>query len=396
MKYNKKFLLASFLIPLALAACKDNKTTQITLTVANPTETAFGPRTVEIPANSVLPRLGGEGFVVIDPSGNEIPSQLTYDSLIIFTANVAPGESKNYTIHATDSMLSYPATVWGDFYPQRRDDVAYENELVGFRLYGPGTQNAGERSYGFDLFLKHPTDNLVVPDLYAEQCSEENWKKVDSLRKIKQKLADEFIDSFTYHIDHGKGMDCYAVGSTLGAGAPALLENGSMAFPWCYEKAEILDNGPLRFTLAMQFAPKEVGTAKNVTEHRIISLDSRQHLNKTKVWYEGLDGDKTVVTGFPLRDESEVIPDAEAGIVAYADPTQGPNNGRALVGVVLAQSPDSIMFSEGHVLMARQLSPADTLSYQWGFAWDRTDITSLRDWKTYLDNAGLGYTVTVE
>lgn len=389
---QRLFLTAAIALPLFLGACKGNS--RVDVTVANPARETIGARTIELPAQDMMKKLGAPGFYVADSEGNEIPSQLTYDGKIIFTADVAPGESKKFTLFPSDSVRSYTATVAGDFYPKRRDDVAFENELVGFRLYGPGTQRAGERSYGYDLFLKHPTDELIVPELYALETDDATWARVDSLRRIDPKLADEYVDSFSYHIDHGKGMDCYAVGSTLGAGVAAILVNDSIAFPWCYETAQILDNGPLRFTLAMTFPPKTIGSAENVVEKRLLSLDSRQHLNTAKVWYEGLDGEKIIVTGFPLRDDSEVIQDKEKGIITYADPTQGPDNGKAMVGVVLGAAPDSIIFREGHALLSRKLAPADTLSYKWGFAWDRTDITTLPEWKDYLDKSSLNYTVT--
>lgn len=375
-------------------SCKEHG--NVNVTVSNQTSETLGTRTVEIPAASVMEKLGTQGFYVADMEGNEIPSQLTYDNCIIFSTDVPAGETKTFTIYPCDTLRSYATTVAGDFYPKRRDDISFENELVGFRLYGPGTRRAGEHSFGYDLFLKHPTEELIVPQLYAAQTDDDRWARVDSLRKIDPKLAREYEDSFSYHIDHGKGMDCYAVGSTLGAGVAAIFVNDSICFPWVYESAEILDNGPLRFTLSMTFPATSVAGSDNVVERRLITLDSRQHLNSTKVWYEGLDGEKKIVTGFPLRDQSEVVNDIEKGIVAYADPTQGPDNGKALVGVVLPASPDSIIFSEGHVLMATHLAPADTLSYKWGFAWDRTDITGLPEWKEYLDKSSLGYTVTVE
>lgn len=391
---HKLFLSAAISLPLLAMSCKEQN--GVNITVSNRTSETLGMRTVSLQASSVLERLGSVGFYIADSDGNEIPSQLTFDNQIIFPAEVAAGESKKYILHPCDTLRSYEATVFGDFYPKRRDDIAFENELVGFRLYGPGTQRAGERSFGYDLFLKHSTEELIVPQLYAAQTDDARWARVDSLWKIDPKLAREYEDSFSYHIDHGKGMDCYAVGSTLGAGVAAILVNDSICFPWVYETAEILDNGPLRFTLSMTFPAKAVGSADNVVEHRLISLDSRQHLNSAKVWYEGLDSDKKIVTGFPLRDQSEVISDMEKGIIAYADPTQGPDNGKALVGVVLPTVPDSIVFSEGHALMATHITPTDTLSYKWGFAWDRTDIPTLPEWKSYLDKSSLGYTVTVE
>ena len=390
----KAILLGCVLMPLAMTSC--GKSDTVTVTVSNQTETDFGDRTVELPAGEILSRLGTKGFYITNEAGEEIPAQLTHDSLIIFTANVPREERRKFEIHPSDSIHTYPITVWGDFYPRRHDDIAFENELIGFRVYGPGTQNRGEKAYGYDLFFKHPTDDIIVPELYAAATYDAIWAKVDSLRKIDPKLADRFIETFSYHIDHGKGMDCYAVGPTLGAGAPALIADGAISFPWCYETAEILDNGPLRYTMQLNFAPRMIGGSPDVKEHRIISLDSKSHLNNSKVWYDGLLESSVIAAGFPLRDESEVISNQAKGFIAYADPTQGPDNGKALIGVVLPEGTDTILSQENHVLLTKAFSPTDTLSYRWGFAWDRADISTLAAWQNYLENQSLGYSVTIE
>lgn len=385
--------LSVFASVVMMTSCGSDK---VTVSVSNETGSGLGPRCVELSATEVLNRLGSKGFYVTDKNGHEIVSQLTSDSLLLFMADVPVGETSRYTIHALDSVRKYTATTWGDFYPKRRDDVSYENELVGFRIYGPGTQQAGEKSFGYDLFLKHPTDELIVPQLYGPETDDTVWAKVDSLRKIDNQLAEEFIKTFSYHLDHGLGMDCYAVGSTLGAGVAAIFEGDSIMYPWCYEKAKILDNGPLRFTLALDFAPVSKGRSDKVTEHRIITLDSQSHLNRCRVWYDGLEGETMVVTGFPLRDDSVVIEDIGARFIAYADPTQGPDNGKAMVGVVMTEAVDSIFRKDGHALMATHISPTDTLDYRWGFAWDRTNIKSLDSWRNVLKSASLGYTIVIE
>ncbi len=382
--------LAALIAVMALASCGGDK---VLVSVSNQTDYDLGPRCVELSASDVLGRLGTHGFYVTDEDGKELVSQLTADSLILFMADVPKGESIHFTVHPCDTLKSYNSTVAGQFYPKRRDDVSYENELVGFRIYGPGTQEVGEKSFGYDLFLKHPTEELIVPQLYAPETDDSVWAKVDSLRQIDNELAEEFIKTFSYHLDHGLGMDCYAVGATLGAGVAAILDGDSIRYPWCYEKAEILDNGPLRFTLVLNFAPVDKGNIPAVTEHRRITLDSQSHLNRCQVWYNGLEGETSLVAGFPLRDDSEVIDDKESGIIAYSDPTQGPDNGKAMVGVVVMAAVDSIFRKDGHALVSTRISPVDTLDYQWGFAWDRTDIRSLGEWKDYLDRSKLNYTI---
>lgn len=348
---------------------------------------------VEVSADNIVHRLGTDRLQVIAPSGEKVISQLTHDNKLIF-----PGADGTYKVvpapHVTDSteadaadrpVPAEGAVVFGRLYPERADDIAWENDLVGFRIYGPATQAKGEKAFGYDIFFKYPGSGLVVEDLYRPETDPATWMKVDSLRAIDPALAEEFIKSFSYHIDHGKGMDCYAVGPTLGAGVAALMPADSIAFPWCYDKAEVLDNGPLRFTVKLTFAPVVIGNDSSVVEHRLISLDAGSHLNRTRVWYDGLTVPTSVTAGFPRRDDSASIADATAGIIAYADPTQGPDNGRALLGVYFPAGIREICERDGHILGITDYAPGDTLEYYWGFAWDKTDIKDPEEWKQYLD-----------
>ena len=375
----KNYLIIAAL-GLALAACQDGG---VKVRVANDSKLDRKAGLVMLDAGQLKERLGSGYLYVTDASGREIPSQLTSDGRLLFAADVAAGDECTFTVAAADSAHVYHALTTGRVYPERADDVAWENELVGFRAYGPATQRNGERAFGYDIFFKHPTSDQILEVLYGAQCDPAAWKRVDSLRAIDPAVAEDYIQSFTYHVDHGLGMDCYAVGPSLGAGVAVPVVNDSLAFAWCYDKAEVTDNGPLRFGLRLDYAPRAVGADTAVTEHRIITLDAGRHLNTARVWYDGLTAPVTVAAGVPLRDDSPVFTDAAKGILAYSDPTQGPDNGRAMLGVVM-NGADSIVEKQGHIVAMTTLAPGDTLSYSWGFAWDRADITTPEAWQQYL------------
>lgn len=339
--------------------------------------------TVEIPLSQLSSRLKGGNYFVTDADGREIPSQLTYDSLLVFTVN----KSVNYEVKSDRKAHTYPTVCTGRLYPERADDAAWENNLTGYRVYGPATQRRGEKAYGYDIFLKHPTYEPIVESLYNAQCSGENWRKVDSLRKIDPKLAKDFENSFTYHLDHGKGMDCYAVGPTCGDGIATLVRGDSLCFAWCYDKAEVLEKGPVRFTLRLRFAPRKVeGLGDAITETRVITLDRDSHLNRCTVTYDGLDAPTRLASGFPLRDQSPAFMSEKTGIISYCDPTQGPDNGKAMLGVIFPQGFQRTLAGNGHALGYTTVEPGKPLTYYWGFAWDRADIPTYADWQKYLED----------
>ncbi len=371
------------LAPALLCGCQSHN--QFKVVVNNAAEMAQTGQLMEVSADSVLNVLGSKYCYVTDATGNEIPSQITHASRLIFPVAQTDKESVVYYVNPSDTLHTYDALVAGRLYPERADDVAWENEKVGFRIYGPATQKKGERSFGYDIFFKYPDKGLVLEKLYEPETNPATWVKRDSLAAIDPTLADEFVKSFSYHLDHGLGMDCYAVGATLGDGVAAILDNDTISFPWCYSNAEVLDNGPLRFTVALDFAPRMIGN-DSVTEHRKVTLDSGAHLNNCTVWFDGLTSDRELVVGFPLRDDSSVMVDKEMGILAYADPTQGPDNGKALLGIVADKPAIESLELENHALLKFNLKPDEKFNYRWGFAWDRTDIPDLTTWADYLKN----------
>lgn len=289
------------------------------------------------------------------------------------------------SLTAVSPALASEPSAHGRVYPERNDDLAWENDIVGFRAYGPRTQKNGEKSYGYDIFFKYPGKGLVLEELYASQTSSRNWATVDSLRKVDPAQAREFERSFTYHIDHGRGMDCYAVGATLGCGAPAVLTADSICYPWCYNDVEIIENGPDRFEAHISFEPKCI-CGDSITERRSIVLDKGYHLNYSEVTYEGMTHPLTVVAGFPRRNNPPTYASAQEGIVAMADPTQGDSNGKALLGLCCLNPVKSVVEKDGHTLAVVELKPGEKLRYYWGFAWDRTDIRSMDAWVEYLRN----------
>lgn len=356
----------------------------VNVTVSNPSDKDRNNEIIEIKASELLKGSSAGFLYVTDNDMKEIPSQITHDSLFIFSASVPAAGHATYQIHTSETPHAYLPVATGKTRPERQDDLSWENDLVGFRAYGPATRRKGEKAFGYDIFFKHPTQTPVLDILYDMQTSSANWMKVDSLKKIDPRKAGAFQRLISYHIDSGLGMDCYAVGPTLGDGTAAILCRDSIYYPWTYENIEILDNGPLRFTARLIFPKTSIEKDKSVVESRIITLDAGTHLNKCTVCFDGLSTPQEIVTGFPLRDDSETIMDLPNGIIAYADPTQGPDNGKALLGVILPDGIKKSLKKDNHILGVSDTSTAKPFTYYWGFAWNKADIQSLQAWHEYL------------
>ena len=379
-------------------ACNDSRT--VTVTVTNPLAMERSNEMVEVSMETVTDRLGladTAQIVVLNADGQQVPYQITYDGKVIFPAAIAAGGTATYTIQ-TGTPEAFDVKACGRCYPERMDDMAWENDLVAFRAYGPALQAKGERGFGYDLFTKYNTTEPILEAMYAKELDKETLAKIAELKKTDPKAAAELSRERSYHIDHGYGMDCYAVGPTLGAGVAALMVNDSIIYPWCYKNQEILDNGPLRFTVKLEFTPLTVKGDSTVVETRLITLDAGSHLNKTAVSYSNLKETLPIVAGIVLHEpDGAVVADAANGYITYVDPTTGPDNGKIFMGAAVpavVKDAKTVLFSEkekkernnadGHVLAVSDYEPGSEYVYYWGFAWDKADIKTADAWNRYM------------
>lgn len=379
-------------------ACNDSRT--VTVTVTNPLAMERSNEMVEVSMETVTDRLGladTAQIVVLNANGQQVPYQITYDGKVIFPAAIAAGGTATYTIQ-TGTPEAFDVKACGRCYPERMDDMAWENDLVAFRAYGPALQAKGERGFGYDLFTKYNTTEPILEAMYAKELDKETLAKIAELKKTDPKAAAELSRERSYHIDHGYGMDCYAVGPTLGAGVAALMVNDTIIYPWCYKNQEILDNGPLRFTVKLEFTPLTVKGDSTVVETRLITLDAGSHLNKTAVSYSNLKETLPIVAGIVLHEpDGAVVADAANGYITYVDPTTGPDNGKIFMGAAVpavVKDAKTVLFSEkekkernnadGHVLAVSDYEPGSEYVYYWGFAWDKADIKTADAWNRYM------------
>lgn len=393
------FLLAVALT--AFASCADSKQT-MTVIVTNPLALERVGEMVEVPMGDVVAKLqlaDTAQIIVLDADGQQVPYQVTYDEKVVFPATVKANGTATYTIQP-GTPEPFNVIACGKYYPERLDDVAWENDLVGFRAYGPALQARNERGFGYDIFTKYNTTEPVLESMYAEELNEEKRAKIAELKKTDPKAAAELGRAISYHVDHGYGMDCYAVGPTLGGGTAALMAGDTIIYPYCYRTQEILDNGPLRFTVKLEFNPLVVRGDSNVIETRVISLDAGSYLNKAVISYTNLKEAMPVTTGLVLREpDGAVVADAANGYITYVDPTTDRSgaNGKIFVGAAFpaqVKEAKAVLFSEkekkerggadGHVLAISEYEPGSEYTYYWGSAWDKAAIKTADVWNKYM------------
>lgn len=336
----------------------------------------------------ILDVKSGTPFIVINALGQEVPYQLTYDGKLLIEASVRPKGTAVFTVRK-GKPKEYTSFTYGQVWKDRLDDLTWENDRGVYRMYGPALQRTGERSFGTDLWTKS-TPYLDVVKRYKDEFSVR--PQIAQLRKEGRKAAvDSVYATISYHLDHGTGLDAYGVGPTLGCGAPALMVDGEMIMPWCWADCKILDNGPLRFTVSLTYGAKTVGNDKNVTEHRLVSLDKGSNYNRMTVWYDGLTTPQSLATGVVIHSADTESIGYGADRVLYADPTDRPEklNQQVYVGTVYPYGdvdtrflpmPKDVNGVAGHAVGITKYNPGNRFTYFFGSAWSANDVRSFSEW----------------
>jgi hypothetical protein len=150
----------------------------VNVTVTNSSSIGRDKEIVEVSMSKVNAKLNlakNAQIVVLDKNGKQVPYQITYDKKLIFPTTVKAKSTALYTIKAgTPEKFTVLAT--GKQYPERVDDVAWENDRIAFRTYGPALQATGEQAFGYDIWVKRG-EGLVVEKRYATELDKSLERK---------------------------------------------------------------------------------------------------------------------------------------------------------------------------------------------------------------------------
>jgi hypothetical protein len=323
----------------------------VKLEVSNDLDTARANETIEVKP------VGPGPVVVRDAAGNEVASQMLGDGAVIFQASFAAKETKNFTVAAGTSAAVEPSTPAIFFVHPTLDYMAWENDRIAFRLYGPQCEKTLVSS-GVDVWAKRVTRPVI-----------------DAMSKRD------------YHRDLGDGVDCYSVGKGRGTGGLGIWKDGELYVSRNLKSWKILANGPLRVVIEMDYAPWDAGGIQ-VSEVKRITLDAGSQLNRIEslLQFSGAEPVTAAIgLGVPKNAGTTLSPDQ--GWAAVWQATEGKDNGMLGIGMV-ASSPERTQFKEalGHVLMLSPVDAGQTVTYYAGAGWTKHGFADTAAWNAYLQD----------
>lgn len=253
--------------------------------------------------------------------------------------------------------------------PERKDDIAWENDKVAFRIYGPGLRDSTEDS-GIDVWSKRVEYPVI-----------NRWYDGILNRKLN------------YHYDRGEGFDSYKVGSTRGCGGLGIWEEGQLLISNVYHSASVYWTEPERaeFTARYEYESPRWGT---VLETKRIRLNVGERTFSVESKFVSKENEQPIA-GLPiaigLTSQSNAVPfqtDKRRGILSLWEPFHDAEQG---LGVRLEKGWEAEAFvdvKDGEFeqgLMVSQTDSQGVIAYRSGFAWGtQGEITSAKEWLSYL------------
>ena len=294
----------------------------------------------------------------VDDNTDGIPEE------ILFRSDFKAGESKSFVLSKRESSPIPGVSLTDVRFVLPREDVAWENDRVAFRVYGPAL--AKDVSNGIDVWTKR-VRYLIV----------EKWYK---------KSEGSAPGKDTYHEDTGEGADFFAVGRTLGAGSCALWSNDSLVQPGVFARYRIIAPGPLRAIFELEYHPV-IYAGRETKEIKRISLDAGSNLNKIDVTYTGGTGRMVVAAGIVKRVGVTGSFDSKSHSVSlWGAVNDKAENGSLGTGIVLPtrffreKREDAI-----HLLLLGTGEMGKPFTYYGGAGWTRSsDFATADDWNDYL------------
>ncbi|WP_322400839.1 DUF4861 family protein [Massilia luteola] len=384
---HTRFLLcaAAVLLPACAGAVE-----RLTVTVTHDLDAARPSETIEIPwkdVNAALPGALIQHIVVKDAAGRVLPYQVTnvapqakdpkgigvaYGELL-FQHDFAPGEKSATFVVEKNAALSPPfaSKAFARYVPERLDDFAWENDVIGHRTYGPALAAPAPPGSGKEVL---ETSGLDI------------WFK-----RVDYPVVDRWYNKGHdhYHHDEGEGMDMYNVGRSRGAGGTGVWDGARLATSRNYASWKVLANGPVRAVFELAYDAWDAAGTR-VTEVKRFTVDAGHQLDRIDSTFT-FAGPSALTVAVGLNktpaDKKQaarvalVRDDADHALLQWVEQA---TNGAFGTAVVLPASTGYAEDAMNDLVLAR-VESGKPLRYWVGAAWDRAGrITSKAAWQAYV------------
>jgi hypothetical protein len=363
---------------------------RLTVTVRHDLDAARPSETIAVPwkdVNAALPGALIQHLVVKDAAGHVLPYQVTnvapqakdpkgigaaYGELL-FQHDFAPGEkTATFVVEKNDALTPpFADKAFARYVPERLDDFAWENDVIGHRTYGPALAAPAPQGSGKEVL---------------ESSGLDIWFK-----RVNYPIVDRWYNKGHdhYHKDEGEGMDMYNVGRSRGAGGTGVWDGTKLYTSANYASWKVLANGPIRAVFELTY-DAWIAAGTKVTEVKRFTVDAGHQLDRIDSTFT-FSGPSALTVAVGLnKTPADKKQDARIALVrddadhALLQWVEQATNGAFGTAIIVPSSTGYAEDALNDLVLARAES-GKVLRYWVGAAWDRAGrITSKPAWQAYV------------
>lgn len=255
----------------------------------------------------------------------------------------SPNVPRTYVTHARDT------------------DVSWENDRIGFRVYGGPLVRNKVRS-GIDIWAK----SVEYPVL-------DKWYKLNEQGK-------------DYHVDRGEGHDFYHMGKQLGVGALAVWINGKLYASETFDSYRIVKNQADKIAFELEYKTWSVPDI-NITELKKIEMEQGTNFFKvTSTLKSDQNVELTVAIGLTTYGKQQVYQDKKLGALSVWETIDTSHGSLGTAVLVAPESFVGFATSAGDELILIKVKTNVPFTYYAGAGWDKSkQFKKNADWKKYVE-----------
>jgi len=244
--------------------------------------------------------------------------------------------------------------------PARGVDVSWENDRIGFRVYGGPTIRNKVRS-GVDIWAK----SVEYPIL-------DNWYKL-------------MAEGKDYHTDRGEGCDFYHMGKLLGCGGLAIWIDGKPYSSESYDSFKITKNQSDKTEFELEYNTWSVPDLK-IEEHKKVEMGMGTNLFKvTSTLKSDKNQELTVAIGLTTFGRQQIIQDKKLGFLAVWEKMDSIHGSLGTAVVVNPEDFAGFASHGGDEYILIKVKTNVPFDYYAGAGWEKSKYFKTKaDWQNYI------------
>ena len=256
------------------------------------------------------------------------------------------------------------------FISERKEDIAWENDKVAFRIYSREVK--GKAGSGVDFWTKS-VDEPIIETWYALNAAGQD-----------------------YHTDRGQGYDFYAVGNNRGIGGTGIWADSTLVVSEPYANYRIYSDGPELLDFEVSYQPYTAG-GRTIYEKKRIRMVLSTNFYQVTSTIETSDGkDALLAVGVTDFGNGQVTQNTEAGMLTVIEKISDKNG--SIVSSVIAD-PKAVSSFESYGkdrLVLLNVKSGEPVTYYIGAAWDGDSRFEPIEWKWSQYMNGVSWNILQE